>query len=307
VLQLHGFADGPLVPVLGYVVSCLGLFLGLRCATRARASEGTAQTRWLLLAGASIGAAGIWAMSFIAMLGFAVVGQTTRYNVPMTVISLLVTVVIAIAALLIARLGSDEARALPASGLTLGLGVTVVCVLAMAGMRMRGRLSYDPALFMVCVAIAAVAATAIMWAAARLRGAWATLGASLALGLALCGVHYAAMAAVRMSAASAPAGLIAGNSSGADAGSFLLPVILGVSVLVFLAWAAVALSPTEDAVRYDAELIDRIRRQSAIPIEAVAGRYRPYDNGNAYGDGGSLRDRPSPWAFEELRSQPRPD
>jgi NO-binding membrane sensor protein with MHYT domain len=305
VLQVHGFTDGPLVPVLGYVVSCLGLFLGLRCAARARACEGATQSRWLLLAGVSIGGAGIWAMGFIDMLGFAVAGQTTRYNIPMTLISLLAAIAIAAAGLLIAGLGRDEARALATSGLTLGLGVTVVYVLAMAGMRMRGRLSYDPALFMVSVAIAAVAATAIMWAAARLRGAWAALGASLALGLALCGLHYAAMASVRMSAATLPAGLIAGDSSGADAGGFLLPVILGVSVLVFLVWAAIALSPTEDAIRYDAELIDHIRRRSAIPLEAGAGLYRPAGNGN--GNGGSPADLPSPWALEELGRHPGPD
>ena len=302
-LQVHGFTDGPLVPALGYVVACLGLFLGLRCATRARACEGATQTRWLLLAGVSIGGAGIWAMGFIAMLGFAVAGQTTRYNIPMTLISLLAAVAITTAGLLIVGLGRDEARALATSGLTLGLGVTVVYVLAMAGMRMRGRLSYDPALFMVAVVIAAVAATAIMWAAARLRGAWATLGACLALGLVLCGVHYTAMAAVRVSAASVPAGLIAGDSSGAGAGGFLLPVILGVSVLVFLAWAAIALAPTEDAIRYDAELIDHIRRRSAMPLEAGADRYRPSRSGN----GGSPGDGPSPWALEELSRRPGPN
>jgi NO-binding membrane sensor protein with MHYT domain len=302
VLQLHGFTDGPLIPVLAYVVSCLGLFLGLRCATRARASGGATQTRWLLLAGVSIGSAGIWAMGFVAMLGFAVSGEATRYNIPMTVISLLVAIAIAAVGLLIVGLDRDEARSLSASGLAAGLGVSVVYVLAMAAMRMPGRLSYDPALFILSVAIAVIASTAIMWGAARLRGTWATLGASLALGLVLCGVHYTAMASVRMAVASVPAGLIAGDSSGAAAGSFVLPVILFVSVLVFLVWATIALSPTEEAIRYDAELIDHIRLRSATPLEAGAGHTRPSHDGN----GASPADGPSPWALEELRRQPGP-
>jgi NO-binding membrane sensor protein with MHYT domain len=306
VLQLHGFTDGPLIPGLGYIASCLGLFLGLRCATRARACAGPTRTRWLLLAGVSIGTAGIWAMGFIAMLGFAVSGETTRYNIPMTVISLLVAIAIAAAGLLIVGFGRDEARALPASGLAAGLGVTVVYVLAMAGMRMPGRLSYDPALFMLSVAIAVVASTAIMWGAARLHGTWATLGASLALGLALCGTHYTAMAAVRMSAAHVPAGLIAGDASGAAAGSFLLPVILGISVVVFLVWAAIALSPTEEAIRYDAELIDHIRQLSAIPLNSGAGPHRPARNGNGVTNGASPADGPSPWARQEVRGRPGP-
>ena len=305
-LQLHGFTDGPLIPVLGYIVSCVGLFLGLRCATRARACDGPTQTRWLLLAGASIGSAGIWAMGFIPLLGLAVSGEPTRYNIPMTVISLLVAVAIAMAGLLIVGLGQDEARSLPASGLTAGLGVTVVYILAMAGMRMPGRLSYDPALFMLSLAIAVVASTAIMWGAVRLRGTWATLGASLAAGLGLCIMHYTEMASVRMAAASVPAGLIAGDPSGASAGSFVLPVTLGVGVLVFLIWAAIALSPTEEAIRYDAELIDHIRRRSVAPLEASAGRRRPALNGNGASNGGRPVDGSSPWALEELRRRPGP-
>ena len=306
-LQLHGFTDGPLIPVLSYIASCGGLFLGFRCAARARACEGPAQTRWLLLAGASIGSAGIWAMGFIAMLGFAVSGETTRYNVAMTVVSLLVAVAIATAGLLIAGPGRDEARSLPASGLTTGLGVTVVYLLAMAGMRMPGRLSYDPALFMLSLATAIVASTAIMWGAAWLRGTWATLGASLAAALGLCVMHYTAMASVRMAAASIPAGLIAGDSTGATAGSFVLPVTLGISVLVFLVWAAIALSPTEDAIRYDAELIDHIHRRSVTPLEAGAGRRRPAVNGNAASNGGHASGGLSPWALEELRRRPGPN
>ncbi len=265
-LQTHGFADGPLIPGLSYLASCLGLFLGLRCAARARACEDTTQVWWLLLGGASIGGAGIWATGFLAMLGFAVSGEPTRYNVAMTLVSLLVAVGIATAGLLIVGLGRDEARALPAAGLTAGLGVTVAYVLAMAAMRMPGRLSYDPALFMVSAAIAVMAATAVMWGAVRLRGTVATLGASLGLGLALCGMYASATAAVRMFPAGGPAGLVAGDASGASAGGFLLPVILGVSVLMFLVWAAIALSPTEDAIRYDAALIDYIRRRTELDL-----------------------------------------
>ena len=295
-LQLHGFTDGPLVPALSYAVSCTGLFLGLRCATRARACEGVARTRWLLLAGVSIGGAGIWAMGFIAMLGFAVSGEVTRYNVALTIVSLLVAVIIAAAGLLIVGLGRDETRSLPEAGLTAGLGVAVVGYLAMGAMRMPGRLSYEPALCLLSLAIAVGAATAIMWGALRLHGAGPTLGAALALGLALCGMHYTAMAAVRMSAASVPAGLIVGDTSGVAAGSFLLPVILGAGVLVFLVWTAIALAPTEEAIRYDAALIDLVRRQAEAPLDAIP----MSPSGPGWGG-------PPQWALEEFQGRPEPD
>ena len=36
-LQVHNFSNGVLNPGVGYLMSCLGAFLGLRCLTRARA------------------------------------------------------------------------------------------------------------------------------------------------------------------------------------------------------------------------------------------------------------------------------
>ncbi len=276
-LQVHSFAYGPLIPVVGYVASCLGLFLGLRCTTRARASEGGPRTRWLLLAGVSIGSVGVWAMDFLSLLGFSVAGETSRYSVPVVIASLLVAVAVTGSGLLIVGLGRDESRALPLGGLIVGLGLAGQHYVAMAAMRMPGQLSYDPLLFILSIAIAIVAATATLWAAVRLRALWPTLGVSLNLGIALCGMHYTAMAAVRVARASGPAGLVFGGGvfgGGATAESYLLPVILGVSIVSFLVWAAVALSPTEDAMRYDAALIDHIRKQSeqAIGTRAVVPR-----------------------------------
>ena len=46
-VTVHNFSYGLLNPLLGYVVSCLGAFLGLRCVTRARAYTGFARARWL--------------------------------------------------------------------------------------------------------------------------------------------------------------------------------------------------------------------------------------------------------------------
>src|SRR6185437_16103573 len=79
-LPVHNFEFGLITPVTAYLMSCQGAFLGLRCASRARAHQGSGRQRWLLVAAISIGALGIWVMHFIAMLGFAVPGQTIRYG-----------------------------------------------------------------------------------------------------------------------------------------------------------------------------------------------------------------------------------
>jgi NO-binding membrane sensor protein with MHYT domain len=258
VLTVHNFSYGLLTPGLGFLMSCLGSFLGLRCATRARAHQGRSRVRWLLLAAVSIGAAGIWTMHFIAMLGFTIPGEPISYNVPITILSLLVAVGIVFTGLLIVGMGQVGWHSLLAAGIITGAGVAIMHYLGMAAMRMPGRVTYNPGLMILSVVIAIVAATAALWAALTLRGVLATLGAAVIMGVAVSGMHYTGMAAMRMFPAGTPAGMVMGGGSGAPAGSFLLPLILGIAIVSVVLTAAVALSPTEEEIRGEAELMDRI-------------------------------------------------
>ncbi len=292
-LHLHDFTYGLVTPGLSYVAASLGALLGLRAVTRARACQGASRSRWLLLAGFTMGSIAIWAMGFAGLLGFAVAGETTRYSLPVTIASLLVAVITMTAGLLVVGFSGEESGPLVAAGLIVGLGLAFTQYLGLAAMRMPGRLGYDPVLFTLAIAIAIVAATAVLWSAVRLRRVWATVAVSLLLGIAVSAVHYTAMAAVQVSPASLPTGMVVGGGGGATAASYVLPVILGVSVAAFLAWAAVALAPTEDAIRYDAALLDHIRRRSEQPpdVETVAPE--------AY-------DEAPPWTVAAFREPPEP-
>jgi len=262
VLPVHNFTYGLLTPVLGYIMACMGAFLGLRCTTRARAFQGAARARWLLLAGVSIGTTGVWLMHFIAMLGFTIPGETITYNVPVTILSLLVVVGIVCVGLMIVGFGPAGYTSLLLGGVMTGIGVAVMHYLGMAAMRMPGRITYDPGLLIVSMAIAIVAATAALWAALELQGIWTTLIASLIMGLAVSGMHYTGMAAMYVFRASGPSGMVMGGPGGATAESFLLPLILGITVVSFVLTATIALSPSPDEVRYDAALLDHIRRRT---------------------------------------------
>jgi NO-binding membrane sensor protein with MHYT domain len=112
VVQVHNFSYGLLNPVLGYLMSCLGAFIGLRCVTRARAYAGARRALWLMLAAVSLGATGIWAMHFIAMLGFTISGQAILYYVPLTIASMAVSVVVVAIGLFIVGFSRTES-ALP--------------------------------------------------------------------------------------------------------------------------------------------------------------------------------------------------
>jgi NO-binding membrane sensor protein with MHYT domain len=270
VLTVHNFSYGLLTPVLGYLMSCMGAFLGLRCTTRAMAHRGWARVRWLLFAGVSIGITGIWVMHFIAMLGFTIPGETIHYNVPITILSMFIAVGIVCVGLLIVGFGGAGYGPLLLAGLITGFGVASMHYMGMAAMRMPGRISYNPGLFGVSVVIAVVAATAALWAALRLSGLWHTVGAAMVMGIAVSGMHYMGMAAMRMYRAPGPAGMVMGGSGGATAESFLLPLVLGISVISFISIAAIALSPTQDEIRTENELMDRLGKLGSQARLSVA-------------------------------------
>src|ERR1700685_1184960 len=142
-LHPNDFSYGLLTPALGYVMSCLGAFIGLRCTTRARAYSGAARARWLALAAASIRVTGLWVMHFIAMLGYTIPGETIRYNVPVTVLSMLLAVIVVGIGLFIVGFGSDGYRPLLIGGVIAGLGVASMHYMGMAALRMNAAMTYN--------------------------------------------------------------------------------------------------------------------------------------------------------------------
>ncbi|MGH3304794.1 MAG: MHYT domain-containing protein [Streptosporangiaceae bacterium] len=278
-LTVHNFSYGLVTPVLGYLMSCLGAFLGLRCTSRARATAGRERLRWLLLAALSIGTTGIWVMHFIAMLGYTVPGQVIHYNVLITIASMLIAVVVVGIGLLIVGFGAPGWRTLVLAGIFTGLGVAAMHYTGMAAVRLPGRMTFSPSLFALSVVVAIVAATAALWAGFNLSGLRATLGASLIMGVAVSGMHYTGMAALHMWPAGSGGGLnMAGG--GATAENFLLPLLIGISILAFIMTATIALSPSGEEMREDAELMQRIEAARegtypAAPMSAPEVRLRP--------------------------------
>jgi NO-binding membrane sensor protein with MHYT domain len=257
---VQNFAYGPLNPALAYLTSCLGCFLGLQCTGRARAMRGAQRARWLLLAAVSIGITGIWVMHFIAMLGFSIPGQTITYSVPVTILSMLIAVAVVSIGLLIVGFGGEGPGPLLLGGTIIGVGVASMHYMGMWAMRMPDTMGYSAVLLALSVLIAIVAGTAALWAALRLGGVRHTLLASLIMGVAVSGMHYTGMAALRVQAA--PGGGMAAMGSGATGMAFLLPLILGITAVTFVLTAIITLAPTEAEIREDAALMERIARQS---------------------------------------------
>ena len=91
--EINHFEYGWITPALSYALSVLGSVLGLVCAGRIRTATGAGQRAWWgLLAAWALGGTAIWAMHFMAMLGFAVGGTRIRYDVPLTAASTVIAV-----------------------------------------------------------------------------------------------------------------------------------------------------------------------------------------------------------------------
>jgi NO-binding membrane sensor protein with MHYT domain len=270
-VTVHNFSYGLLTPLLAYALSCLGCFLGLRCTTRAREVQGSARAHWLLLAAVSIGVTGIWGMHFIAMLGFTIPGQTIRYNVPVTILSMLIAVAVVGVGLLIVGRGREGLRPLLTGGLIIGIGVASMHYVGMSAMRMPDAIHYNIGLVILSVIIAVIAGTAALVAALRLDTLRSAFGACLIMGVAVSGMHYTGIAALQVSPG-AVVKVAAGMPSGASAASFLVPLILGIAALTMVMTAALSLSPTKAELRREQEFIARItsshsRDQGAAPHE----------------------------------------
>ncbi|MFD7707195.1 MHYT domain-containing protein [Streptomyces sp. NPDC059785] len=236
--HLHHATFGWLTPVLSYLMACTGAALGLRCTVRALGATGRSRRNWLLTAASAFGT-GIWTMHFVAMLGFSVEGTEIRYDVPLTVLSLLVAVLVVGIGVFAVGYGRDRNRALAVGGLTSGLGVASMHYLGMAALRLHGELSFDPLWVALSVVTAVLAATVALWAALNIRTPRAVAVASLVMGGAVSSMHYTGMLAVSVRVGPSGAPL-----PGATVMQFVFPLAVGLGSYLFLTSAFVALSPT---------------------------------------------------------------
>lgn len=236
--HMDHFSAGWVTPVLSYAMACVGAALGLRCTVRALEADGASKRNWLTLASVAIGS-GIWTMHFVAMLGFSVEGTPIRYDVPLTVLSLLMSIGVVAAGVFTAGYGRSRVTSVAFGGIGTGLGVAAMHYTGMAALDLHGEIDYDPRLVIASVAIAVVAATAALTLTLIVRGPVLATLAALVMGLAVSTMHYTGMYAVSVTLAPSSATL-----SGATATEFIFPLAVVLGSFLFLASAYVALSPT---------------------------------------------------------------
>ncbi len=178
-----------LLVTLSYVISVLGSFTALRLCRQHAGARGAEKWRSLLAGALAMGAGAIWSMHFIGMLAFDM-GMPVANDVPITLASLLVAVVVTGLGIYVVGKGPTSLWRLVVGGTAMGLGVAAMHYTGMAAMRMQARLSYDLVIVAISLGIAVVASIAALWLVFNTTRLWQIVASALVMGLAVCGALH---------------------------------------------------------------------------------------------------------------------
>ncbi|MCP1117435.1 diguanylate cyclase (GGDEF)-like protein [Robbsia andropogonis] len=223
--MLVGSYDTLLV-LFSVLVAMLASYTALDLVGRITTAGGKAAV-WWLVGGAIAMGFGVWSMHFIGMLAFSLPNIDIGFDVPLTVLSLIIVI---LASLLALRLASRPAlpwHRLLVGALLMGGGIAAMHYTGMAAMKMDPAIVWRPSRIVLSIVVGVLASGLGMHIAFRLRHLalhvrYYRLGASVVMGLAIACMHY-----VGMSAAEFPLGSICGAAStGLDANALALPILV---------------------------------------------------------------------------------
>jgi len=230
----------PFLVALSYVISVFGSYTALQLAIAIpQARTWTAVIGSVTGASVALGGGAVWSMHFIGM-NAADMGMPVAYDPTLTIISLILAIVAPAIGLFIVGRSDGGWINLPLGGVLTGLGVALMHYTGMAAMIMPAKITYDTNLFYASIAIAVVAATVALWLAFNLRGNLQRFGSAFVMGIAVCGMHYTGMYAVRMEhtkEAVAATGISLSPSNMAYS-VFAVTAVLLTLLLIYSAWKA---------------------------------------------------------------------
>ncbi len=215
---------------LSVVIAVFGAWTALDLFRRVRSHIGQAQHVWLGASSLVLGLS-IWAMHFVAMLGFDP-GAPVTYDPWLTILSLVVAIAATSGALFFAARRNLSNSAVLIAGVAMGSGICAMHYIGMSALRTDAVLTYRPAYVVAAFAVAVAASIAALFAARRERSLTWRAVAAVVLGLAIVGMHYTAMA-----------GLVLTMEAHMDLGGappFVLGLAVAVSTLVILTLALLA-------------------------------------------------------------------
>ncbi|WP_338828116.1 EAL domain-containing protein [Bradyrhizobium sp. 27S5] len=181
--------------VLGGVICLLASAVAISLFHRARAAEGRAREIWIGL-DAAVGGCGIWATHFVAMLAYDP-GIEAGYNIPITLLSLVLAVAILAVGLAVATL-DERWWTVAAGGAIVGAGVAAMHYTGMLGLQLPARIIWSPGIVAASIAFGSLFGALALVVATRGERLGTTAAATGLLTVAIVSHHFTAMGAVTL-------------------------------------------------------------------------------------------------------------
>jgi NO-binding membrane sensor protein with MHYT domain len=186
----------PWLVALSIAIAIQGSFVGLSLARGIDSAEGF--RRRLAIAGSAITlATGVWSMHFVAMLA-ANFPSAVDYLVLPTLISFLICVLVVGIGVYAAHMPGPPAFRIGTGALAMGLGVSLMHYVGMSAVHLAGPTSYVPSYVVASIAVSIAASAFALWTIDRRPTRPRLFLGAIALGLAIAGMHYTAMAGMRL-------------------------------------------------------------------------------------------------------------
>src|SRR6204780_606422 len=248
----------PWLVALSIAIAIQGSFVGLSLARGLDSAEGF--RRRLLLAGASLTlATGVWSMHFVAMLA-ANFPSAIDYLVLPTLVSFLICVIVVGAGVYAAHAPGPPALRIGAGAIAMGLGISLMHYVGMSAVHLAGPTHQEPPYVVASVIVSVGASGFALWVLDSRPKAGISMGA-LALGLAISGMHYTAMAGMRLD----PRCFDVTSFVGADSALSRNPLALLTPLVAFGVSGAFLLSLVPDRGARALEAPQRIAAAAALP------------------------------------------
>ena len=186
----------PWLVALSIAIAIQGSFVGLSLARELDSAEGF--RRRLALAGSALTlATGVWSMHFVGMLA-ANFPSAIDYLVLPTLISFLICVIVVGIGVYAAHASGPPSFRIATGALAMELGISLMHYVGMSAVHLAGPTSYVPFYVIASIVVSIAASAFALWAIDRRPTRPRLFLGAIALGLAISGMHYTAMAGMRL-------------------------------------------------------------------------------------------------------------
>ncbi|MFY3382589.1 PAS domain S-box protein [Paracidovorax sp. MALMAid1276] len=220
------WSHDPWLVAVSVAVAIATSIMALHLAGMAQRADDASSRRLIILSGSVALGGGVWSMHFVGMLAFPLCASGD-FNPWITMGSVIPSLLASWVALNVLAQARVTGRSLLISGALVGAGIGVMHYSGMAASQFAPVMRYDVAGFLASLVFAVSVACLALWVHFRLarvdrlsRWVAASLGGAV-MGLAIAGMHYIAMAAVRVVAPAAEA-----TGTSAHAGYLALGIAL---------------------------------------------------------------------------------